>query len=63
MGVPCEKTFLLVPSSRSSAEIRSNIKVTVFKKMADAEGISVSQTQLVVIRNIAVIIEDVYFKF
>ena len=39
MSIPCDKTFLLVPSSRS------NIKVTVFKNGC-CGGISVSQTQL-----------------
>ena len=33
MSIPCDKTFLLVPSSRSS------VKDTVFKRMAIAEAL------------------------
>ena len=46
MSMPCDKIFLLVPSSRSSVKVKN--QGHSFGKMAvGVGGISVSQTQLV----------------
>ena len=50
MSIPCDKTFLLVPSSRSSVKVKVKYQGQCFPKNGSfAGGISVSQTQFVFI--------------
>ena len=47
MSIPCDKTFLLVPSSRPSAKVKLKYQGHSFRKNCHCGGINVSQTQLV----------------
>ena len=46
MCIPCDKTFLLVPTSRSSVKVKVNYQGHSFRKNGHCGSISVSQTQL-----------------
>ena len=47
MSIPCEKTFMLVPSSRSSVKVKVRYQDHSFRKNCNCRGISISQTQAV----------------
>ena len=47
LSIPCDKTFLLVPSSRSSVKVKVKYQGHSFRENDRCGGISVSQTQLV----------------
>ena len=47
MNIPCDKTFLLVSRTRSSAKVKVKHIGHSFRKNGRCRGISVSQTQLV----------------
>ena len=47
MSIPCDTTFLLVTSSRSSVQVKVKYQGPSFRKNGRCKGIRVSQTHLV----------------
>ena len=47
MSIPCDETYLLVPSSRLSVKVQFKNQGHSFRKNGCCGGISVSQTQVV----------------
>ena len=65
MSIPCDKNFLLVPRSRSSVNVKVNIKVAVFEKTAVAGALAFLKHSLFIYKlNIMAQLMDArYFKY
>ena len=60
--IPCDKTFSLVPSARSSVKVKAKYLGRVLEKKIVAGGIGVSQTHLVLKSQVGGIYPGVVYK-